>query len=281
MNTSMAINKIIFGEAINEMKKLEDNSIDYIWIDPPYDILDKISDKKGTINWDTWDFKPFISEFLRILKPNKHITIMNDFKVLSNLYQFLSSNDIELFFRFESVWAKSGSPAPFGRQKKPSYQHELAHTYANTKETKNLIYNIVYRKGEPYKRVQHRSGSIGIKTEFNLNRAGTLKERLMKNTGTRIIHTIIHSHSKNRMKISERTPHPTQKPIKLIEWFIQALTEPGDIVLDCFAGSGSTGVACKEYGRKFILIEREKKYIDIINKRIDTNIDKVTLDGLL
>lgn len=272
---------IIFGEAIREIQKLDNYSIDYIWIDPPYEILDKIFNKGGSVDWDTWDFKPFITEFLRVLKPNKHITIMNDFKVLSNIYQYVLVNNIKMYYRFESIWLKTGTPSPFGGQKKPSYAHEVVHTYANTKETKYLEYNKVYKKGEPYRR-KYRSGSIGQKTEYNLNRrSGSTKERVLKNLGTRIVQSVIHAHGKNRMKIAERTSHPTQKPEKLIAWFIQALTNPGDTVLDCFAGSGSTGVVCKKFNRNFILIEREKKYIDIINKRIDVRVDHKLLDNLL
>jgi len=66
----------------------------------------------------------------------------------------------------------------------------------------------------------------------------------------------------------ERTSHPTQKPLKLIKHLLEIHSNPGDIVLDCFAGSGTTGVACLELGRKFILIERESKYCDMARNRI-------------
>jgi site-specific DNA-methyltransferase (adenine-specific) len=62
--------------------------------------------------------------------------------------------------------------------------------------------------------------------------------------------------------------HPTQKPIKLIERFIYLGSNRGDMVLDCFAGSGTTGRACLSLGRSCIMIEKEPKYIDIIRRRI-------------
>jgi len=63
--------------------------------------------------------------------------------------------------------------------------------------------------------------------------------------------------------------HPTQKPLALIERCIQASTRPGDFVLDPFMGSGSTGVACKRLGRRFVGIELDEKYVEISTKRIN------------
>jgi site-specific DNA-methyltransferase (adenine-specific) len=65
-----------------------------------------------------------------------------------------------------------------------------------------------------------------------------------------------------------RIVHPTQKPVALFEYLIKTYTNEGDLVLDNCAGSGTTGVACKNLNRNFILIEKEPEYIDIINKRL-------------
>lgn len=62
--------------------------------------------------------------------------------------------------------------------------------------------------------------------------------------------------------------HPTEKPVELMEIMIKNSTQEGDTVFDPFAGSGTTGVACKNLNRNFILIEKEQEYIDIINKRL-------------
>lgn len=63
--------------------------------------------------------------------------------------------------------------------------------------------------------------------------------------------------------------HPTQKPVDLNEYLIKKSTNENDIILDPFAGSGTTGVACKNINRNYILIEKEPEYIDIINKRLN------------
>jgi site-specific DNA-methyltransferase (adenine-specific) len=62
--------------------------------------------------------------------------------------------------------------------------------------------------------------------------------------------------------------HPTQKPVALMEYLVLTYTNPGDVVLDFTMGSGTTGVACLNTGRRFIGIERDEKYFDIAEKRI-------------
>lgn len=63
--------------------------------------------------------------------------------------------------------------------------------------------------------------------------------------------------------------HPTQKPVALMEWLVKILTNPCETILDPFMGSGSTGVAALQTGRRFIGIERDEKYYDIAEKRLD------------
>jgi len=67
----------------------------------------------------------------------------------------------------------------------------------------------------------------------------------------------------------EQGEHPTQKPLKLVADWVQAFSDPGDVVLDPFMGSGTTGVACVKLGRKFIGIERDERYFDLACKRLD------------
>ena len=68
--------------------------------------------------------------------------------------------------------------------------------------------------------------------------------------------------------------HPTQKPISLFQYLIKTYTNEGEIVLDNCAGSGTTGIACINTNRNYILIEKEKKYFDIINERIEVHLKK-------
>ena len=74
-----------------------------------------------------------------------------------------------------------------------------------------------------------------------------------------------------------KTKHPTQKPITLFEWCIREYSSEGDLIFDPFAGSGTTAIACLNTNRNYILIEKEKEYIDIINKRIAEHEQQQTL----
>lgn len=74
------------------------------------------------------------------------------------------------------------------------------------------------------------------------------------------------------MKHHERTIHPTQKPVALISTLVQWISNPGDLILDPFAGSGTTALACKELNRNYICIEKEREYVDIIHQRLNTPI---------
>jgi site-specific DNA-methyltransferase (adenine-specific) len=76
-------------------------------------------------------------------------------------------------------------------------------------------------------------------------------------------------HSVWNYEIAPKQGHVTPKPVELIENIILHSSNQGDVVLDCFAGSGTTAIACIKTDRNYILMEQEKKYIDIINKRID------------
>jgi len=72
----------------------------------------------------------------------------------------------------------------------------------------------------------------------------------------------------NKHSYWERIKHPTQKPLKLIKYIISKSSNRNDIILDCFIGSGTTAVACKELGRNFIGFEKEQEYVDIANTRL-------------
>ena len=76
-------------------------------------------------------------------------------------------------------------------------------------------------------------------------------------------------------KIRRGSLHPTQKPVALFEYLIKTYTNSGDLVLDCCAGSGTTGEACQNTGRDFILIEKEAKYCRIIKDRLNLRKVKV------
>lgn len=79
---------------------------------------------------------------------------------------------------------------------------------------------------------------------------------------------------------NEKGYHPTQKPVALFEYLIKTYTNEGDLVLDNVAGSGTTGVACQNLNRNFILMEQEPEYVEIIKKRLATDKGKLNATTL-
>ena len=117
--------------------------------------------------------------------------------------------------------------------------------------------------GKPYKRDftpaklnNHKFGIKGAKTN---------------NNGTRFPDTILFFQQKWRR---QDQIHPTQKPVALFEYLIKTYTNEGDLVLDNTAGSGTTGVACKNTNRNFILIEQDENYCKIASERTGVDIIK-------
>lgn len=74
--------------------------------------------------------------------------------------------------------------------------------------------------------------------------------------------------------------HPTQKPIGVIEPLLLNSTKPNDLILDCFMGSGSTGVACVKYNRRFIGIDKDERYVEIAKKRIIDSSNKLFIEDI-
>lgn len=82
-----------------------------------------------------------------------------------------------------------------------------------------------------------------------------------------------------RENSEERGQHPTQKPVGVMQWVIEHATDPGDLVLDPFCGSGTTGVACLRLGRRFIGIEKDPKYAQVARDRMAAESRGLTLSA--
>lgn len=119
-----------------------------------------------------------------------------------------------------------------------------------------MKYHPQMTKGEAYNQWQGEGGEN--KWKGGMNRVKTV------NKGTRHPHTV-------QYWKRDRGYHPTQKPVKLLEYYIRTYTDEGDTVLDFTMGSGSTGIACQNTNRNFIGIELNKEYYMITEKRLKEN----------
>jgi site-specific DNA-methyltransferase (adenine-specific) len=236
----MVINKVLHGDCLELMHDIPDGSIDMILCDLPY----------GTTacSWDIIiPFEPLWSHYKRIIKPNGAIVLTACQPFTSKLIM----SNIEMF-KYCMIWEKPQGVDPFMAKIRPLNNYEDIIVFAKAQPT----YNPQVKKGTPYTMIRDRQER---KHEVT---GQTMKKSITINEGSRLPARIIQFKQ-------ERGYHPTQKPVPLAEYLIRTYTNKGDTVLDNCAGGGWTGVACIKTDRNYILMEQEKKYIDIINKRID------------
>lgn len=161
----------------------------------------------------------------------------------------------EKIHRYNLIWQKTGPSNPFNAKKMPLRSHEDILVFYKKPPT----YNPQKTTGHARKvSTAHHKRNSKVSTNFgnSIPTGYDSTERYPKSVLTFGI-------DKQKSKL-----HPTQKPVKLLEWLIKTYSNEGDLILDNCAGSGSTGEACINTSRNFILIEKDYSLIDIINKRL-------------
>lgn len=246
----METNVCYQGDCLEVMKGIEDKSIDMILCDLPY----------GTTacKWDTIiPFEPLWEQYERIIKDNGAIILFGRQPFMSDL---VCSN--KKLFRYEIIWDKKTGTDFAQANNKPITVHENIAVFYKKKPNYNRIDDEGFK---PYtdKRTVRQSSDLGAK--------GCIKRIPFENKTARTPTTIRRYFPDNR-KGKGSSLHPTQKPVALCEWLIKAYTNENELVLDNTAGSGTTGVACKNTNRNFILIEQDEKYCDIIKERVGCDI---------
>ncbi len=229
------------GDCLTLMADIPDKSVDMILCDLPY----------GTTacKWDTAiPFEPLWAHYERVIKERGAIVLTSSQPFTS---QLIMSNPKR--FRYEWIWEKSIATGFFDANKKPLKAHENILVFG----LKAPVYYPQKTPGKPYTKK-----GVGTRSKtdiYNNNKPRTL----IQNNGDRYPKTIQRFSNGNH-----KSKHPTQKPVELMEYLIKTYTLPGETVLDNCMGSGSTGVACINTGRKFIGIEKDPNYFEIASKRI-------------
>jgi len=238
-------NKIIQGDCLEVMKDIPDKSVDMILCDLPYGITSAKWDSE--INLDLlW------LEYKRVLKENGIICLNASQPFTSKLV----SSNFEMF-KHEWIWIKNRGSNFANTVREPMKEHESILIFANKKWNYN-------------KQMQERAESGKARANYLVEHNNKDREVYRKFEGRKH-----HQISKLRVPSSwqkfniEVGLHPTQKPVALFEYLIKTYTNEGNLVLDNCAGSGTTGVACKNLNRNFILIEKEEKYIKVIEERLE------------
>lgn len=247
----MKTNIIYNEDCLSGMDKLENDSVDCVWIDPPYNIDYKYEEYDDTLKEDEYKelLEACFSRFQRILKDGGVVFVKQFWKNMPLMFEIGCA-----YFKFYNmiIWANS-SPAQPKTNYKPTYEPIFMFVkgehpkYFNDKfETRTTI--MPWSK----KRLENYFGKIGnIWDDIPYVYGGSIK----------------HPEAVYKPGTTEKE-HPAQHPIKLVTRSIGFVTKEGDVVLDCFMGSGTTAVACKQLNRKYIGFEISEKYCEIANKRL-------------
>ena len=223
------------GDCLEVMKSIPDKSIDAIICDLPY----------GTTQ-NKWDsvipLDLLWHQYKRICKGAIVLTAQTPFD------KVLGTSNISML-KYEWIWEKSKATGHLNAKKMPMKSHENVIIFYENLPTYNP--QGLIKKEIPTIR---KGGNNG--TNYGLSNKDAIQE--------------YENYPKSILKIASegKTIHPTQKPVELMEYFVKTYTNQGDTVLDNCMGSGTTGVACKNLGRKFIGIEQDDNYFEIAKNRI-------------
>lgn len=246
------VNKIIKGDCIENLKKLPDESVDLIFADPPYfmqteGILHRANGTKFEGVEDEWDkfddYKAYdefctawLKECKRVMKKNASIWVIGAFQ---NIYRigYIMQN-LGFWILNDVVWSKPNAVPNFGGTRFQNSHETLLWCTKN----KNAKYTF------NYKTMKHLNNDKQEKSVWNIGIC-IGNERIKGEDG--------------------KKAHSTQKPEKLLYNVIVSSSKPGDIVLDPFFGTGTTGAVAKLTGRNYIGLEKEEEYIKVAQKRID------------
>ena len=233
------------GDCLELMKELPDDSVDLILTDLPYGVTMAPFDVK-------LDLPTMWTQFNRIAKRNAAVCLFAQQPFSSEL---VMSN--RKFFKYVWTWHKRQCSGFLNAKKQPLRSCEDVLVFYRSQCT----YNPQMHKGKPYKTKR--------KPPFSKNYNGQIAHSI-ENDGEHYYPTTMLEFPLPRFKDG----HPQQKPVALLEYLIKTYTNAGELVLDATMGSGSTGVAAVNTGRRFIGFETETKFYDTARRRIDEAIAK-------
>lgn len=241
--------KLLHGDALLLLKKIKSKSIDMIFADPPYflsgDGITCSAGKMVSVKKGEWDEKigikdkhrfnkKWIRACKRVLKDNGTIWISG---TMHNIYSIGMALEEEGFKIINNITWRKLNPPP----------NISCRAFVHSTET------VLWAKKD-IKRIRHR---------FNYD--------LMKQTNGGKQMKDVWDFSLTKPSEKKCGKHPTQKPMQLLERIILASTNEGELILDPFNGSGTTGIVANKLNRKYIGIDKEKKYLDITIKRKGDN----------
>ena len=249
------------GDCLEIMKDIPSGSVDMVLTSPPYD---ELRDYNGTLEWDFDVFKNVANEIYRIIKNGGVVVwVVNDATVngsesLTSFKQAIYFKDIGFNVHDTMIWEKSTFSAVGAL--KVRYAPVFEYMFILSKGKLKTFNPIKDRKNKHYGVAHH--GTIRQRNGSTAAVSGASSGKVINEYGQRF----------NVWKINEEKVlnklHPAVFPVQLAQDHIISWSNPDDIILDPFMGSGSTGVSCVNTNRNFIGIEKVGKYFEIAEKRI-------------
>ena len=242
---------ILHGDCIAHLRTIADESVDLVFADPPYNLqlggtlarpdhteVDAVDD-----DWDQFDSfaaydkftKDWMREVRRILKPDGAAWVIGSYHNIFRVGSILQ--DLDFWVLNDVVWRKA-NPMPNFRGKRFTNAHETM-IWASKSENSKYTFN--------YDALKALNEGIQMRSDWLLPICNG-HERLKNDQGDKA--------------------HPTQKPESLLHRILVGASQPGDVILDPFFGTGTTGAVAKMLGRNFIGIEQEAAYRKVAEKRI-------------
>jgi modification methylase len=247
---SLPVDRIIMEDCISAMRALPDACVDMVFADPPYNLQlggDLFRPEGGRVDavdndWDKFDSlttydafsRAWLTEARRILKDNGTLWVIGSYH---NIFRVGSVLQDEGFWILNDIIWRKVNPMPNFRGTRFTNAHETL-IWASKSEKSKYTFN--------YRAMKTLNDELQMRSDWSFPICGG-QERIKRN-GTKA--------------------HPTQKPEALLYRILLACTKAGDIVLDPFFGTGTTGAVAKRLGRHFIGIEREADYVDVAQERI-------------
>ena len=228
---------------------IADKSVDAIICDLPYGVTKN--------KWDSiLPLDLLWKEYERVVKDNGIILLFGQ-----GLFFIDLVNSNRALFKYDLVWDKKLVSGFLNANRMPLRSHEQIAVFYKKLPTYNpqMSKGIpLHSKGNAYNKKPHKNSNYGKFEMKDDSRAGSTDK-----------------YPKSIIEFQKPHPskaiHPTQKPLELIEYLIKTYSNEEDLILDNTMGSGTTGVGCRNLNRRFIGIEKEKKYFDIAYKRIFEN----------